>query len=121
MSINDKIEAAWEGESEPVRLLLRWHHRQMDAANFGFAAGYLAALRGIYVEVKPEDLVNGKTYWCLVFSDYLDRETWIEMSFHGNSWWYNFEGFGFEADEVKRIVERASIPSPSEVFGEEGV
>lgn len=117
MSINDKIEAAWE----------QYYEDAMTKTQFGplsigsFAAGYRAALRSLYVEIQPEDLVNGKTYWCLVFSDYLDRETWIEMSFHGNSWWYDFEGFGFEADEVKRIVERASLPSPSEVFGEEGV
>lgn len=111
MSIDEQKNKAWR------EYLERYGDEAASNCQDVFDEGYLAALRKLFVEVKPEDLVNGKMYWCLVFSDYLDSETWIEMSFHGNSWWYDFEGFGFEADEVKRVLERANLPSPSDIFG----
>ena len=54
MSINEQIEAAWKEQCEDFSKASE--HRM-------FEMGYRAALRGLFKEVDPSEMVVGRYYW----------------------------------------------------------
>ena len=60
MSVDEQIEAAWEeyvnDMDEDVRRTVAFHS---DI----FAAGYRAALRDLFKDVEPSEMIVGRSYW----------------------------------------------------------
>jgi len=96
MSIQDQIDAAWKKQCEDFS---RASERRM------FEVGYLAALRSLFVEVKPGEVSAGVDYWIL-----RDGE-WRE------AWWFSDRLALGEAKNCKRIL-KLNLPSPSDLFTE---
>lgn len=123
MSINEQVESAWKRELPKVRESLQCSRASqvLGAAEIGFAAGYLAALRSLYVEVKPEDVEDGEL--CDVKTDDGFQSAFALIHGAEISFWYH----EMEEGEVREIfispleikaVYRLSLPSPAEAFGE---
>lgn len=114
MSINDQIEAAWKERcGENIT--------HPPGAAWIFAAGYRAAIRGLYREVKPEDVEDGEL--CDVKTDDGFQSAFALIHGAEISFWYH----EMEEGEVREIfispleikaVYRVTLPSPAEVFGE---
>lgn len=116
MSIDEKIKAAWKvySESSP----------QMKNRE-NFESGYRAALRDLFVEVRPEDFVDGEIY-----SARWKGQSWRDVYYNGEVLCY-WEKGGIGPNGEVELIERtispqecevrdSFFPTPSEVFGEEG-
>lgn len=111
MNLDERIESAIKPEIE------NWHTEhslvvyrqkyemagQLIEFQDGFEKGYRAAMRSLYVEVKPEDVRGGVDYWAV-----LDGK-WIPV------WWFSDEYARKQAGDCEAIVH-ADIPSPAEIF-----
>lgn len=102
MSVEERIEAAWESYCGDAELNPNIHPEKQD----GFREGYLAALASLFVEVRPENMRPGETYLMLI-----DGE-WIERQCVTVEYLRQLAGF---ADKIYRL----SLPSPASVFGGE--
>lgn len=119
MSIESQIEAAWK-EYKPEALSTN----SMALSHDVFAAGYRAALRGIYREVEIDDMVVGRSYWVggmigemqgfevITGSDGVTRKWPVISGYSVCPMLFAFRG---------PIPNGSDFPDPSEVFGEEGV
>lgn len=134
MNIDEQIESAWKEELPKVRESLQCSRASqvLGAAEIGFAAGYRAAIRGLWKDHTSETLPD--------FSD-VYTEVHICVAGHwcstlnGIEGW-NLKGFTFNTgeddgtgvdlriaigwDRVNAIYELKDIPSPAEAFGEGG-
>lgn len=111
MSIDEQIEAAWieyvNDMDEDVRNTVAFHSDVFDA-------GYRAALRWLFTEIKPEELKHRETYWCLT------PDGWIVLKWlSGMQWWDSHKEKAYKSNQVSKILDDAMFPSPAEVFGEE--
>lgn len=114
MSLQEKIEEAWVEYSESSPLMKNREN---------FEAGYRAALRGLYVEVKLEDVKRDEIYWFLQNGEH--GHEWVESLTKRVLGVVKYRRGDFSTAPVTdaiKIVEfvNIDIPSPSEVFGEEG-
>lgn len=113
MSIDEQIEAAW-GEYRSKQ-----HFRTLKeecAAEKAFDEGYLAALRKLFVEVKPEDCAEYGVYWIEVDDDY-----W-EATFRKDKTGDYFDIKDIVSNSEVEIecvgkVYQMVLPSPSDIFG----
>lgn len=128
MNIDEQITSAWKRELPKVRESLQCSRASqvLGAAEIGFAAGYRAGLRSLYVEVKPEDL--GNKYHDHIWVRLKDG-VWHESSGINGGFVYllraETDGYIYRswtekrpADEVDLVVGLADLPSPSDLFTE---
>lgn len=104
MGVQDQIDAAWKKQCEDFS---RASERRM------FEVGYLAALRSLFVEVKPEDAKHRENYWCLTSSGWKVLK-WLS----GMEWWDCRSETAYRVSDVSMIMDRNSPPSPSDLFTE---
>lgn len=127
MSIESQMEAArailmneWDEThkrcdfGDPVR-----GQGMRDGYYDGIAAGYLAALRGLFVEVKPEDGIirDSVECWARINGMWYQGVYWKaadEIDFKSSSGLAYGSYARTRFDSVIRIL---SIPSPSDIFG----
>lgn len=119
MSIQEQIDAAWKGRfGENIT--------NPPGAEWIYHEGYLAALRSLFVEVKPEDL--GNKYHDHIWVRLKDG-VWHESSGINGGFVYllraETDGYIYRswtekrpADEVDLVVGLADLPSPSDLFME---
>lgn len=100
MSIQDQVEAAWK-KYRPEALSTN----SMSLSHDVFTAGYLAALRSLFVEVKPGEVSAGVDYWILRDGEWRD------------AWWFSDRLALGEAMNCERIL-KLNLPSPSDLFTE---
>lgn len=106
MSIEDQIATAWK--------------RQIDTDGVDwasdsecFARGYLAGLRDLFVEVKPEDAKHRESYWCLTSGGWKVLK-WLS----GMEWWDCHSETAYRVSDVSMVMDHTSLPSPSDLFTE---
>jgi len=97
MNLDERIESAWKEYVKSVSMDDR------IISSRSFTAGYRAAMRSLYVEVKPEDVRGGVDYWAVVDGQ------WTPV------WWFSDEYARKQSGDCEAIVE-ADIPSPAEIF-----
>lgn len=97
MSVQDQIDAAWKARCNGWDL--------GSTARVSFEAGYIAGLRSLFVEVKPEDARAGVDYWVL------RNGRW------SSAWWFSDELTRQKSKECERILYFNPI-SPSGLFTE---
>lgn len=102
MSIQDQIDAAWK-----KRYAGKVGIFPVGCGDF-FEAGYLAALRSLFVEVKPGEVSSGVDYWILRDGEWRD------------AWWFSDRLALGEAMNCERIL-KLNLPSPSDLFAEGSV
>lgn len=118
MSINEQIEAAWKERcGENIT--------HPPGAAWIFAAGYRAAIRSLYVEVKPEDVKHGQIYYAS-WTGQPVREVYCgdeDFSY----WEQGGIGPNGEIEHIEKSINpdickvyELSIPSPAEALGEGG-
>lgn len=117
MSIESQIEAAWKEESPKVRESLQCSRASqvLGAAEIGFTAGYLAALRSLYVEVKPEDCREHEKYW-IEMDKNLFEAVYFPSRIGGYFQCTDTHLYEIDAVEVRKIL-RFNLPYPSDIFG----
>lgn len=98
MRLNEQIEAAWKEFRSK---------NGMRVSCQDFAEIYRAAMRSLYVEVKPENMKPGETYMMLLDGVWIERQCVTVEYLRQLAW-------------MSGRVYRLSIPSPSDIFGEEG-
>lgn len=128
MNLNEQIEAAWK---EQIPNACKWlqcsrESQLLRAAGFGFEEGYRAALRSLYVESGIDELRDwwnrcedeyDTPFWGLVDGKYIRiTARWFKTGHRASE-------LGTETivDPSRIIRLNENIPSPSEIFGEEGV
>lgn len=126
MSINEQIEAAWKEQIPNARKWLQCSRESqiLRAAGFGFEEGYRAALRSLYQEIEPSEMVVGRYYWVGGMIGEAQGFRSIKGKDGITRRWPIVNGMETCPDLfVIRgpIPNGSSLPSPSEVFGEEGV
>lgn len=106
MNLDERIESAWKEQSSEARKWLQCSRESqlLRAAGFGFEEGYRAAMRSLFVDVKPEDVLSGVDYWAIVDGQ------WIPV------WWFSDEYARTQAGDCETIVY-VDIPPPEEIFG----
>lgn len=134
MSIQDQIAAAklkaiddWDAGHKNCDFGSKERAGGMrDGFGDGFEVGYLAALRSLFFEVKPEDL--GNKYHDHIWVRLKDG-VWHESSGINGGFVYllraETDGYIYRswtekrpADEVDLVVGLADLPSPSDLFTE---
>lgn len=121
MSIESQIKAAWKEESPKVRESLQCSRASqvLGAAEIGFTAGYLAALRGLYREFKPEDVSPDGWYYFLTRPEN-DTPRWLYSRVHtkdGVNVYWGMEMKYTPVCDALRIVRERRFPSHSDIFG----
>lgn len=125
MSIQDQIAAAklkaiddWDAGHKNCDFGSKERAGGMrDGFGDGFEVGYLAALRSLFVEVKPEDCQDFEWYWILT-DDGWRQAMRVGSGFDVISSDGQDLDFSCDQEEVKRIVE-IPLPSPSDLFENE--
>lgn len=110
MSIESQIEAAWR-EYKPAALSTN----SMVMSHDVFREGYLAALRSLFVEVKPEDCREHENYW-IEMDKNLFEAVYFPSRIGGYFQCTDTHLYEIDAVEVKKIL-RLNLPSPSDIFG----
>lgn len=112
MSIDEQIEAAWKEQEEKFS---QASPRRM------FEMGYLAALRSLYVEVKPEDMECGIEYAAAIKVDgKIEWKSGILVSLSDNGRVCQLDGWGwlyYPRSDVVMAMTPNPLPSPSDIFG----
>lgn len=116
MSIDERIKDAWEnGDFMPET----GSKYERDS----FAAGYREALRGLFVEVKPEDLDEGQIYHA-AWSGQSMREVYFDGEYLCH-WEQGGVGPNGEIENIERQIlpENCEIrefkfPNPAEIFAD---
>lgn len=108
MNLDDQIEAAWK-KYRPEALSTN----SMALSHDVFTAGYLAALRSMFVEVKPEDVKHRESYWCLTSRGWKVLK-WLS----GMEWWDCHSETAYRVSDVSMIMDHNSTLSPSVLFTE---
>jgi len=108
MNLDERIEAAWKEYVKSVSMDDR------IISSRSFTAGYRAAMRSLYVEVKPEDRRHRAVYDCE-----LRDGQWVRLMHFaaGHAYWNCHREHSVEYDDVLRTVRLDVIPSPAEIFG----
>lgn len=127
MNLNEQIESAWK-EYKPVFYSdVEYSNSMMsEASEESFAAGYRAALRSLYVESGIDEL---RDWWNRCEDEYdtpfwgLVDGKWIRITARWFRTGYRVSELGTETivDPSRIIRLNENLPSPSEIFGEEGV
>lgn len=117
MSIDEQIEAAWQ--KCHLNILGR-------PAGESFREGYLAALRSLYRDATFEELTdwwnNSEDDWDTPFYGFVDGEcvpltvTWVDDDYRACK-----KGGRVPCKPTRIICQSENLPSPSDIFGEEGV
>jgi len=107
MNLDERAELAFE------------HHIDNYGIDWGsncelFSAGYRAAMRSLYVEVKPEARRHREVYDCE-----LRDGQWVRLMHFaaGYAYWDCHRENRVAYDYVLRTVRLDVIPSPAEIFG----
>lgn len=115
MSIDEQIETAWkEHYAETVS------KTKIGPLSIGsFAAGYLAALRSLYVEVKPEDdrIRDSVECWARIQDRWYPGVYWKaadEIDFRPSS---GLAYGSYSRTRFDSVIRVLSLPSPSDIFG----
>lgn len=115
MSIESQIEAAWKEQ---------WNSpgEHSGKSYTDFTAGYIAALRSLFVEVNPEDLQEGGIY----HAQWADQPM-REVYYNGEQLCYWETGGIGPNGEIEHLCVELSpgdceirefvFPSPSDIFG----
>lgn len=120
MSIDEQIEAAW-GEYRSKQ-----HFRTLEeecAAEKAFDEGYLAVLRKFCQEIEPSEMVVGRYYWVGGMIGIMQGFKLITAKSGIAVKWpiVNGEAVCPDLFSIRGPIPNGSdLPSPSEVFGEEG-
>ena len=124
MNLDERIESAWKEQSSEARKWLQCSRESqlLRAAGFGFEEGYRAAMRSLYVEVKPRDMKMGREYIVWISEEY-SRERWLDrvmVSLSDDTQVCRGSAMGWDYWPRSSVVSaylRSDIPSPAEVFG----
>lgn len=108
MTIDEKIEAAWEQHCGDAELNPNLFPEKREA----FSEGYRAALRGCFSVIEPENA------WILYTTFGLLNGVWHRLSGSGATRMQIESGECVSLKKFERIV-KLNIPHPSEVFSEE--
>ena len=129
MTVNDQIEAA---AKEKAAISEAWNtykvirdpaEEPLETFGNGFRSGAewgrREALRGLYVEVKSEECVEFERYLIVVDGEYWDATF---RKFESGDFFDLRDIIGNSEVSLDRIskVYWLSIPSPADIFGEEG-
>jgi hypothetical protein len=108
MNLDERIESAWK-EHCSVRYYAT--ERGTDDAEDEFKSGYRAAMRSLYVEVKPEEVKPNRGY------DFKYKGEWYstETTFSGGVFWM-VGRVQISPSVCDLIVQQTTIPSPAEIF-----
>ena len=116
-SIQDQIAAAWKKYSESSSVMKNREN---------FEAGYLAGLRSLFVEVKPEDLVKNERYHVAFIENgnlVWRKNVMVSLSRPHLLCWSGSKGWDWEYAERSTAVRAFKmattiLPSPSDLFTE---
>ena len=105
MSEEQQISEAWETYSVIRDTGETPEETFKNGARGGIEIGRLAALRSMFVEVKPGEVSAGVDYWILRDGEWRD------------AWWFSDRLALGEAMNCERIL-KLNLPSPSDLFTE---
>lgn len=123
MSIEQQIAAAWKEYKPQFYNDVEYSVSTMlEASEESFSAGYLAALRSLFVEVKPEDIEDGELYDVKVKDSGYQSAFALVRGAEISFWYHDIEEgevreVFISPLEIEKVLSQV-LPSPSDLFTE---